>query len=262
MCLAATAFAEPKLTVIPDTAKPGDPVLVTVSGATTEPVRKGLRFWTVQNGYQGVFAVPLDAKQDVSLAIGGKTDTIVLGDAAFPETSVIVEDDYANPTPDERKRIDADNTAIFAAFGKADGPPQFSQPFNRPPGEITSPFGEWRHFNDGRRDQHLGVDTFATEGSQVAAVNAGTVVLVRDGFLTGNTVVIAHGGGIASAYFHLSRIDVREGDTVQRGRTIGLAGHTGRATGPHLHTSIHVPTGYVDPIAFFRLPITPPRAAP
>jgi murein DD-endopeptidase MepM/ murein hydrolase activator NlpD len=131
------------------------------------------------------------------------------------------------------------------------------RPFRRPPGEVNSVSGEWRTFNDGHRSQHLGLDLFAREGSKVKALDAGTVVLVRDCFLAGNVVVVAHGGGIASAYYHLSKTSVAEGDAVAQGDEIGLAGHTGRTTGPHLHLSIHVPGGMVDPAAFFKLKITP-----
>jgi len=83
------------------------------------------------------------------------------------------------------------------------------------------------------------------------------VVLVRDGFLTGNLVAIAHGAGIASAYYHLSKTSVAEGDKVERGAEIGLAGATGRTTGPHLHLSVRVPGGFVDPATFLRLKLMP-----
>lgn len=73
--------------------------------------------------------------------------------------------------------------------------------------------------------------------------------------------MVSHGAGIASAYYHLSKVSVAEGDTVAPGDTLGLAGHTGRTTGPHLHLSIHVPGGMVDPAAFFRLELAPSRTA-
>ena len=55
--------------------------------------------------------------------------------------------------------------------------------------------------------------------------------------------------------FHLSKASVAKGDKVTQGSKIGLAGHTGRTTGPHLHLSIHVPGGMVDPASFIKLPI-------
>ncbi len=93
------------------------------------------------------------------------------------------------------------------------------------------------------------------------AINGGTVVLVRSCFLPGVVVVVDHGAGIASAYFHLQLASVIEGDVIERGHVIGRAGQTGRATGPHMHLSVWVPGGFVDPATFLRLPFRPPVLA-
>jgi murein DD-endopeptidase MepM/ murein hydrolase activator NlpD len=258
------AAADTKVTISPTVVHPGDPVLVTVAGSIAPPKGtangKALAFFPSRGGYQAVVAVPLDAKPDtlsVEIESAVRPATFKVTAATFPEASVIVEDDLANPDKADRDRIDADNAAILGAVAKAKGDPQFLHMFRRPPGEVTSVFGEWRTFNDGHRSQHLGLDLFAREGSKVKAVNAGTVVLVRDTFLAGNVVVVAHGGGIATAYFHLSKTSVGEGDTVAQGAEVGLAGHTGRTTGPHLHISVWVPGGFVDPAGFFKLNLVP-----
>jgi murein DD-endopeptidase MepM/ murein hydrolase activator NlpD len=261
---AGSAAAAPTLTVSPTTVAPGDPVLVTVTGSGEMPrgTASGhpLQFFPSRTGYQAVFAVPIDAKPD---SISIEVDSVAMPQAVrvrevvFPETDVVVEDELANPSKPDRERIDQDNAAIVGASAKAKGDPQFTRAFRRPPGEVTSPFGVWRTFNDGHRSQHLGLDLFAREGSKVRAVNAGTVVLVRDCFLAGNVVVVAHGGGIASEYYHLSKASVAEGDTIAQGDEIGLAGHTGRTTGPHLHLAIRVPGGMVEPGSFFKLKIAP-----
>lgn len=262
------ALADSRVAVQPRTARPGDAVLVTVTGSAHIPKGtadgKPLHFFRARRGYQALFAVPLDATADsIAVAVdGAKHATVAVRAVDFPETDVIVEDEYANPPPAERERIDKDNQAIIHAMSKDEGEPQFARAFRRPRGEVTSRFGEWRTFNDGHRSQHLGLDLFAREGSRVNAVNAGTVTLVRDTFLAGNVVVIAHGAGIATAYFHLSATSVNEGDVVQTGDEIGKAGQTGRTTGPHLHVAVRVPGGLVDPASFFRLPIAPaPQAA-
>ena len=266
---AAAAAADPAIAVSPASVRPGDPVLVTVTGSKDLPHGtangKPLQFFRARNGYQAVVAVPIDAAPDpkspdpISIEVDSVAQpaAVPIREVTFPATSLVVEDELANPSKPDRDRIDADNAAILRAAAQAQGDPQFARPFRRPPGEITSVFGEWRIFNDGHRSQHLGLDLFAREGSRVKAVNAGTVVLVRDCFLAGNVVVVAHGGGIASAYYHLSKVSVAEGDTVAQGDLVGLAGHTGRTTGPHLHISIHVPGGMVDPAAFFKLPLAP-----
>lgn len=267
MLASRIALGDPRLAVQPKTAKPGDPVLVTVTGATHTP--KGtadgnpLHFFRGRTGYQALFAVPLDSTaNEIAVDVdGAKPAKVAIRAVDFPETNVIVEDEYANPPAKERDQIAEDNQAMLRAM-KAEGAPMFTGAFRRPRGEVTSKFGEWRTFNDGHRSQHLGLDVFAREGARVNAANAGTVTLVRGTFLAGNVVVIAHGGGIATAYFHLSTVSVNEGDIVQAGDEIGRAGQTGRTTGPHLHIAVHVPDGLVDPATFFRLPIAPaPQAA-
>jgi murein DD-endopeptidase MepM/ murein hydrolase activator NlpD len=258
------ALAEPTVSVQPKTAKPGDAVLVTVTGAKHLP--KGtagdrpLHFFRAKAGYQALVAIPIDAvERPIAVKVDdAKRKLVQIRSFDFPETNVIVEEEYANPPPAERDRIDQDNRAMVEAMAKhSGGDPQFTRAFRRPRGEVTSRFGEWRTFNDGHKSQHLGMDVFAREGTKVHAINAGTVTLIRDTFLAGNVVVVAHGGGIASAYFHLSEINVAEGDVVQPGDVVGLAGQTGRTTGPHLHLSVHVPGGFVDPATFFRLRISP-----
>jgi len=261
---ASSVAAGPTLSVTPTTVAPGDPVLITVTGGGEMPrgTANGspLQFFASRTGYQAVFAVPIDAgPKPITIEVDSvaQPQAVRVREVIFPETDVVVEDELANPSGPDRERIDRDNAAILGAAAKAKGDPQFTRAFRRPPGEITSVFGVWRTFNDGHRSQHLGLDVFAREGSKIRAVNAGTVVLVRDCFLAGNVVVVAHGGGIASAYYHLSKASVAEGDTIAQGDEIGLAGHTGRTTGPHLHLSMHVTGGMVDPASFFKLKIAP-----
>lgn len=274
LLVAGVAAAETKVTVAPKLVVPGDAVLVTVSGVKTpEGTFEGapLHFFPAKGGFQALHAIPLDAAKDATFTV--KVDgaaaplTVTVAEKAFHETSLIVEDELANPAKEERDRIDADNKAIIEATkAKAKAEQPLARGFRRPAGKVTSPFGEWRTFNDGHRSQHLGLDLFAVEGAKIRAVNDGAVTLVRDCFLAGNVVVIAHGAGTATAYYHLSESAVAEGDVVARGAVIGLAGHTGRATGPHLHLSLRVPGGFVDPDRFFKLALTPiapqpPRSA-
>ncbi|MBA3464938.1 MAG: M23 family metallopeptidase [Deltaproteobacteria bacterium] len=262
--LAAHVVAEPRVTVHPKVLHAGDPVLVTVTAAKEAPTGTAngtaLQFFRSRNGYQAVAAVPLDGKEDtMTIAVDKAKAKVVVPVRAknFPEADVVVEDELANPDAPQRVQIDADNKAIIEALLKAKGDPQFTLGFRRPGGRVTSAFGEWRTFNDGHKSQHLGLDLTAKEGSPVRAVNAGTVTLVRDAYLAGTVVVVAHGGGIGTAYYHLSKTSVTEGQTVARGTPIGAAGKTGRSTGAHLHISVRTPGGMVDPAGFFKLPIAP-----
>jgi murein DD-endopeptidase MepM/ murein hydrolase activator NlpD len=117
----------------------------------------------------------------------------------------------------------------------------FIWPVNAP---ITSPFG-WRW---GR--MHEGVDLGAAYGSPIAAAAAGVVIYAgwEDGY--GNLVVIDHGGGLATAYGHQSRIAVSPGQSVSQGEIIGYVGSTGHSTGPHLHFEVRVNGQAVDPLGY------------
>ena len=79
------------------------------------------------------------------------------------------------------------------------------------------------------------------------AAAAGEVALTGDFFFSGKSVFLDHGDGLVTMYFHLSRLDVAEGDAVERGRVIGAVGQTGRATGPHLHFAARWRGARVDP---------------
>ena len=114
-------------------------------------------------------------------------------------------------------------------------------PVNAP---ITSPFG-WRW---GR--MHEGIDLGAAYGSPIAAAAAGVVIYAGWEGGYGNLVVIDHGGGLATAYGHQSRIAVSVGQSVSQGETIGYVGSTGHSTGPHLHFEVRVNGQAVDPLGY------------
>ena len=126
--------------------------------------------------------------------------------------------------------------------------------FVRPiPGKLSTPFGLRRILNGEPRSPHSGVDLRATLGEPVKAANHGRIVLVGDFFFHGKAVVIDHGWGLYTMYFHLSEVDVAEGDLVGKSYVIGLAGSTGRATGPHLHWGVRLGGARIDPFALMRV---------
>jgi murein DD-endopeptidase MepM/ murein hydrolase activator NlpD len=111
-------------------------------------------------------------------------------------------------------------------------------------GPITSPFG-WRW---GR--MHQGIDIGVPYGTPIQAAAGGTVIYCgwEEGY--GNFVVIDHGGNLATAYGHQSRIAVTCGQRVDQGQTIGYVGCTGHCTGPHLHFEVRVDGNPVDPMGY------------
>ncbi|HUQ81097.1 MAG TPA: M23 family metallopeptidase [Gemmatimonadaceae bacterium] len=102
--------------------------------------------------------------------------------------------------------------------------------------------------------RHAGIDIPAKAGAPIAATAAGTVVDVGDYVLSGRTVLIDHGQGAVSAYFHLDSALVSKGDIVRVGQRIGRVGATGLATGPHLHFAMYVHGKDVDPVAWRDMP--------
>jgi murein DD-endopeptidase MepM/ murein hydrolase activator NlpD len=80
------------------------------------------------------------------------------------------------------------------------------------------------------------------------------VVLAAPQILTGNTLVLDHGQGVLSVFFHLSRIDVKEGEGVESRSPVGLSGDSGIAAAPHLHWAVYVHGVAVDPRVMERLP--------
>jgi murein DD-endopeptidase MepM/ murein hydrolase activator NlpD len=96
--------------------------------------------------------------------------------------------------------------------------------------------------------QHNGTDFAAPTGTAVRAVGDGTVDFAGQQSGYGNIVVIQHRNNQQTVYAHLSRIDVRGGQTVSQGQFIGAVGSTGWATGPHLHFEFRVAGAFVDPL--------------
>ena len=98
--------------------------------------------------------------------------------------------------------------------------------------------------------RHAGVDIAVARGTGVRAPQAGAVADVGDYALTGRTLILDHGQGVHSAYFHLDTVLVSKGDVVRRGATLARVGATGLATGPHLHYGIYLHGKDVDPAAW------------
>ena len=153
--------------------------------------------------------------------------------------------------PSERKRRESDRLMkVLAASSEQslwDG--SFIQPLAV--SEIISSFGKKRMYYIGgkriRVRHHRGIDYRAARGTPVFAPNHGIVVLTADRVTTGNTLVIDHGHGVFSLFFHLDSISVEEGARVRSGDKVAEAGSTGIAVGPHLHWSIWVDGIYVNP---------------
>jgi len=153
-------------------------------------------------------------------------------------------------TPELLKRIKREQELLRNIFSQVT-PKKFKETFLKRPLKklrVSTPFGAKRIINGKKRSIHWGVDFKAPRGTPVYASLSGKVVLARNLFFTGNTVIIDHGLGIHTLYAHLSKITVKEGQFVKAGQLIGRVGSTGRSTGPHLHFGFYVNGVRADPM--------------
>jgi murein DD-endopeptidase MepM/ murein hydrolase activator NlpD len=273
VALAASAPAErERATALPARVHPGDAFLVLVPGAKGPPhaaiAGHELTFFEIHDGYAAVGALPVETpagleqvKVDAEEGAALELDIEVLP-SQFPHERIEVDRGFVEPRPPEvEARIADDRAALARAFAQPSSPPLFADGFGLPRRDrITGRFGVERTLNGVKSSQHYGLDLAGKVGAGVASANAGKVVLVRDCWASGNTIVIFHGAGLYSTYLHLSRTLVEEGALVTRGEPIGLVGKTGRVSGPHLHWGMKVNDLYVDPESILRLPFA--RARP
>ena len=120
------------------------------------------------------------------------------------------------------------------------------------PFRIVSSYGPRLHPILGYTRTHAGIDLDGDSGQEIYAADSGRVIYagVRGGY--GNTVIIDHGGGLATLYAHQSSIAVRNGANVTVGDVIGYIGSTGLSTGPHLHFEVRLSGAHTDPAPYFQ----------
>lgn len=142
--------------------------------------------------------------------------------------------------------------AIAAARAIRTDAQGWRQPFAWPRvGRVSGLFGSQRIYQGQPGAFHGGVDVAGATGEPVTAPADGVVILAaadRPFTLEGHLLMIDHGHGLNSAFLHLSRIDVKQGDHVVQGQRIGAIGATGRATGPHLHWGMKWNDARIDPM--------------
>ena len=114
-------------------------------------------------------------------------------------------------------------------------------------GRITSPFGYRIHPITKKKGLHNGVDIAAAEGTPIAAAFNGTVEEVGSNSVRGNYIVLSHGANTKTCYWHCSEILAEKGAVIRAGEIIAKVGHTGWATGPHLHFCVVIHGVYYNP---------------
>ena len=165
------------------------------------------------------------------------THNLVVKPKSFPTRRLTVDDAFVNPPPAVTKRIEDEAARLSGHLGRRRrrngcGTDSFVRPV---PQEANSRFGSRSILNGQAMSPHGGADFASPEGTPIKAPNAGRVVLADDLYYTGGTVVIDHGLGLVSLFAHLSRVDVREGQMVERGAS---SDSSAPPDGSRAHTSI------------------------
>ncbi len=271
LLVSLAAGAAPSLELVPTRVKPGDPVLVVVRGAAGLPEgtvgARTAEFYPRAEGAEALVGIPVEQEPgllEVRVQAGGAAlrAPLEVVPPEFPERRLTVASKFVKIPPSARARIKADQAAFQKAWATPFHARTFSDNFQKPrDAEITAHFGDKRTLNGKKTTQHYGLDLDGSTGDEIRAANDGRVVMVRDCYTSGNTVLVDHGAGLITAYFHLSRFLVKAGQEVRRGDLLGLVGKTGRVTGPHLHFGAHLGTLWVNPQALLALPF-PGAASP
>lgn len=177
-------------------------------------------------------------------------------DAHFPVQRLSVPRPFVDLDPATLERVAREKTTLDRLWETMTPRRLWHGPFLLPLDGASQPsgFGVRRIINGEPRSPHTGADFAASPGAPVFAANAGVVALVADHFFAGTSVVLDHGLGLYTMYFHLQGSLVQPGQMVIRGQAIGHVGSSGRATGPHLHWGARLDGARIDPQALLHLP--------
>lgn len=244
-------FALPSVAAIP-VGVPGGVVEIRLPQSTTT-----VSFNTAQQlriGNRAFVALPLTTRigDHVVLAQSTKSTTELpfrVIEKTYREQHLTIENKrYVQPLSSDLERIESESALMQAVYDRFSPMPKRLRPIALPvQGIVTSEFGVRRFFNGQSRNPHSGIDIAAQHGTPVKSPAPGVIVVTGNFFFNGNTVLIDHGGGFISMLCHLSQINVRRLQPVERGSIIGAVGATGRVTAPHLHWSVGLQGTRVDP---------------
>jgi len=274
---AAVTDGPVRVTVAPPSPQPGDVVLLEIGSAPPD-VRaewdgRSLALFPTAHGIAALVGIDLDvrpgpiawrvtrpsaAKNGGALAAGAVT----VRARTFPTQPLTLPKGMVDLDAPTLARVETEREELKAALGAGAAERLWRGPFRIPVdgGQPTGGFGLRRVLNGQPRSPHTGYDWAAPAGTPVLASNAGRVALVAEHFFAGRNVILDHGLGLFTLYFHLTEARVARGEPVTGGQVIGTVGATGRVMGAHLHFAVLLNGARVDPEALLRL--APPEESP
>jgi len=262
-----------KVTWQPARPHVGDIGWVSVQGAPDDATLEGsvgghpLRFFPYAGGHAAVVGFDLETKPGshtwrlAVLRPGQEPQTaqgrIHVQRRDFPVQRLSVPRPMVDLDPETERRAVTEAERLRTLYRMVTPERLWRGRFTRPVGgtEPGSGFGARRIINGQPRSPHAGIDFAAPRGTPVVATNDARVALVADYFFPGRLVVLDHGLGLYTLYFHLDDARVVEGERVSRGQPIGAVGATGRSTGPHLHFGAQVGAARIDPATLLELTV-------
>lgn len=214
----------------------------------THPLHVKKKFALIPINYREISG---DKNLTVTYPNGSKALALHVSQGDYLSEQIRVAPSKVKPNKKQKERTSREYAEAMKIYHTFTHKRYWKQPFIRPmQSKITSTFGTARMFNNTLKSFHSGTDFRAKIGTPIHATNDGVVVIAKDRYYAGNSVVIDHGEGIYSCYYHLSALHVKLGDSIKQNEIIGLSGATGRVSGPHLHYAIMVHGVQVDPLAF------------
>jgi hypothetical protein len=266
-----------RVTVAPPSPQPGDVVLLQISGGPPD-VRadwdgRPLALFPTAHGVAALIGIDLDVRPGhigwrvtrPSVAKNGgalATGAVTVRARTFPTQPLTLPKGMVDLDAPTLARVETEREELKAALAAGAAERLWRGPFRIPVdgGQPTGGFGLRRILNGQPRSPHTGYDWAAPAGTPVLAANTGRAALVAEYFFAGRNVVLDHGLGLFTLYFHLTEARVAPGESVSAGQVIGTVGATGRVTGPHLHFAVLLNGARVDPEALLRL--APPEESP
>lgn len=190
-------------------------------------------------------------KGTIKIKNGEKITELKIEQMPYKKEQISVDKSKVNPPKTVLARIKKERDEANKIYSTFTPELFINSPFEVPmSSKITSPYGGARMFNGTLKSFHGGTDFRAATGTAIKASNDGIVRIAKDRYYAGGSVVINHGSGIYTQYYHMSKISVKVGQKVKKGELLGLSGATGRVSGPHLHFGVFVGGAQVDPMQF------------
>ena len=255
----------------PRVVRQGDVTMVFVTGLPDAKTVEGslagqsLTFFPYGDGYAALAGIDLEARPGMAAWRVGVVDAqarpmkasgrLQIRARKFPVQRLTLPREMVELDAPTLRRVEEESGRLRTLYATITPERLWRGRFTKPVGvpDAGEGFGARRIINGQVRAPHAGLDYSADTGTPVVAANAGRVALVADYFFPGRLVVLDHGLGLYTLYFHLEQAEVADGDRVERGQIIGRVGASGRATGPHLHFAAHLRQTRVDPAVLLQL---------